>query len=49
MKALTIVKTLFKDYSCSEFFSHISKETLFLEKVHKSDKYSGEYGKAFAE
>jgi hypothetical protein len=49
MKALTIVKTHFKDFSCSEFFSQISKEKIFLEQVKKSDKYSGESGKAFAE
>jgi hypothetical protein len=48
-KALTIAKTHFKDFSCSEFLSQISKEKLFLEQVHKSDKYSGESGKAFAE
>jgi hypothetical protein len=49
MKALTIVKTHFKDFSCSEFFSQISKERLFLEQVRKSDKYSGDFGKAFTE
>jgi uncharacterized protein YjaZ len=47
VKALTIVKTHFKDLSCSEFFSQISKEKIFLEHVHKSEKYSGESGKAF--
>jgi hypothetical protein len=40
VKALTIVTTHFKDFSCSE---------VFLEQVHKSDKYSGESGKAFTE
>jgi hypothetical protein len=49
VKALTIVKSHFEDFSCSEFFSQISTETVFLEQVHKSDKYSGESGKAFAE
>jgi hypothetical protein len=49
VKALTIVKTHFKDFSYSEFFSQISKEKVFLEQVHKSDKYSGESGKAFTE
>jgi hypothetical protein len=49
VKALTTPKTHFKDISCSEFFSQISKEKVFLEQVHKSDKYSGESGKAFAE
>jgi hypothetical protein len=49
VKALTIVKTHFKGFSCSEFFSQISKEEVFLEQVHKSDKYSGESGKAFAD
>jgi hypothetical protein len=32
----------------SEFFSQISTEKVFLEQVHKSDKYSGESVKAFA-
>jgi hypothetical protein len=49
VKALTTVKTHFKNLSCSELFSQISKEKVFLEQVHKSDKYSGESGKAFAE
>jgi hypothetical protein len=49
VKALTIVKTHFKDFSCSEFFSQITKEKVFLERVHKSDKYSGESRKASAE
>jgi uncharacterized protein YjaZ len=49
VKALTIVKTHFKDFSCSELFSQILKENVFLEQIHKSDKYSGECGKAFAE
>jgi hypothetical protein len=49
VKALIIVETHFKDFSRSEFFSQISKEKVFLEQVHKSDKYSGESGKAFAE
>jgi hypothetical protein len=49
VKALTIMETHFKDFSCSEFFSQISKEKVFLEQVHKSDKYSGESGKAFTE
>jgi hypothetical protein len=48
VKTLTIVKAGFKDNSCSEFFSEISKEKMFLEQVHKSDKYSGESGRAFA-
>jgi uncharacterized protein YjaZ len=46
VKALTIVKTHFKDISSSEFFSQIWKEKAFLEEVHKSDKHSGESGKA---
>jgi hypothetical protein len=41
VKALTIVKTHFRVFSCSQFFSQISKEKMFLEQVHKSDKYSG--------
>jgi hypothetical protein len=49
VKALTFVKTHFKDFSFSKLFSKISKEIVFLEQVHKSDKYSGESGKAFAE
>jgi hypothetical protein len=49
VKALTIVKIHFKDLSCSELFSQISNEKVFLEQVHKSEKYSGECGKAFAE
>jgi hypothetical protein len=49
VKALTIVKTHFKDISCSEFFSQTLKEKVFLEQVHRSDKYSGESEKAFAE
>jgi hypothetical protein len=49
VKALTIVKTHFEDFSCSEFFSQISKEKVYLEEVHKSHKYSHESGKAFAE
>jgi hypothetical protein len=49
VKALTIVNTHFKDLSCSEIFSQRSKEKVFLEQVHKSDKYSGDSGKAFAE
>jgi hypothetical protein len=49
VKALTIVKTHFKDFSCLEFFSQISQEKVLLEQVHKSDKHSGEFGKAFAE
>jgi hypothetical protein len=44
VKALTTVKI-----SCPEFFSQISKERVFLEEVHNSDKYSGDSGKAFAE
>jgi hypothetical protein len=48
VKALTIVITNFKDFSCSDFFSQILKEKVFLEQVHKSDNYSGESGKAFA-
>jgi hypothetical protein len=44
VEALTTVKTHFKDFSCSELFSQISKEKVFLEKVHKSDKYSCESG-----
>jgi hypothetical protein len=43
------VKAHFKHFSCTEFFLQTSKEKLFLEQVHKSDKYSGESGKAFAE
>jgi hypothetical protein len=46
VKALTIVKTHYKDVWCSEFVSQISKQKLFLEQVHKSDKYSGEFSKA---
>jgi hypothetical protein len=49
VKALTIVNTHFKDFSYSEFFSQTSKEKVFLEQVHKFDKYSGESWKAFAE
>jgi hypothetical protein len=49
VKALTIMKTHFKDFSCSEFFSKILKEKVYLEEVHKSDKYSHGSGKAFAE
>jgi hypothetical protein len=49
VKALTIVKTHFKDVSCSEFFPQISKGKVFLEQIHKSDKQLGESGKAFAE
>jgi hypothetical protein len=49
VKALTIVKTHFKDFFCSEFFSQTWKENVFLEQVRKSNKYSGESGKAFAE
>jgi hypothetical protein len=44
VKALTIVKTHFNDFSCSEIFSQISKEEVFLEQANKSDKYSGESG-----
>jgi hypothetical protein len=40
VEALTIVKTYFKDFSCSEFFSQILKEKAFPEQIHKSDKYS---------
>jgi hypothetical protein len=47
VKALTIVKTNFKAFSYSVFFSQISKEKVFLEQVQKSDKYLGESGKAF--
>jgi hypothetical protein len=41
------MKPHFKDFSCSEFFSKIPKEKVFLEQVHKSDKYSSESGMAF--
>jgi hypothetical protein len=47
VEALTIVKA--QDSSCSEFFSQISKEKVFLEQVLKSDKYSDESGKAFTD
>jgi hypothetical protein len=40
VKALTIVKTHFKDFSCAEFYVQISEEKKLLEQVHKSDKYS---------
>jgi hypothetical protein len=49
VKTLTIVETHFKDFSCSEFFSQISEEKVFMEHVQKSDNDSGESGKAFAE
>jgi hypothetical protein len=49
LKALTIVKTHFKDFSYSEIFSQISKEKVLLEQVHKYNKYSGESGKVFTE
>jgi hypothetical protein len=49
VKVLTIVKTQFKDFSCSEFFSQISKEKVFLEQVDKYITYLGESGKGFAE
>jgi hypothetical protein len=49
VKTLAIMKIQFKDFSCSEFFPQISKEKVFLEQVHKSDKYSGESGKVFAQ
>jgi hypothetical protein len=49
LKIETILKTHFKDFSCSEFFSKILKAKVFLEKVHKCDKYSGVSGKAFVE
>jgi hypothetical protein len=49
MKALKIVKTHFKSLSFSGLFSRILQEKVFLEQVHKSDKYSGESGKTFAE
>jgi hypothetical protein len=49
VKALTIVKTHLKDFSCSELFFQISEEKVFLEQVHKCDKYSGESGMALAE
>jgi hypothetical protein len=49
VNALTIVKTYFKGFSCSGLFSQVSKEKVFLEQVLKSDKYSGDSGKAFAE
>jgi hypothetical protein len=39
VKALTIVKTHFKDFSCAEFYVQISEEE---KQVHKSDKYSDE-------
>jgi uncharacterized protein YjaZ len=39
VKALRIVKTHFKDIFCSESFSQILKEKVFLEQVHKYDKY----------
>jgi hypothetical protein len=45
VNVLTIVKSHFKYSSCSVFFSQISKE-VFLERVHESDKYSGESVKA---
>jgi hypothetical protein len=41
VKAVTIVKIHFKVFSCSEFLSRISKEKVFLEQIHKSDKYPG--------
>jgi hypothetical protein len=39
---LNHVKTYYKNFSFSEF-SQISKEKVFLEQVHKSDKYSYEF------
>jgi hypothetical protein len=42
-------QTQFKEFSYSEFFSQISKEKVFLEQVHKPDKYSRESGKSFIE
>jgi hypothetical protein len=38
VKALTIVNTHLKDFSYSELFFQISKEKVFLEEVHRSDK-----------
>ena len=42
VKALTIIKTHFKDFSCAKFYVQISEEKKLLEQVHKSDKYSDE-------
>jgi hypothetical protein len=39
VKALTIVKTYFKNLSCAEFYDQILNEKEILEQVHKSDKY----------
>jgi hypothetical protein len=39
VKALIIVKTYFKNLSCSEFYDQILNEKEILEQVHKSDKY----------
>jgi hypothetical protein len=39
VKALIIVKTYFKNLSCSEFYDQILNKKEILEQVHKSDKY----------
>jgi hypothetical protein len=39
VKALTTVKTYFKNLSCAEFYDQILNEKEILEQVHKSDKY----------
>jgi hypothetical protein len=39
IKALIIVKTYFKNLSCTEFYDQILNEKEILEQVHRSDKY----------
>jgi hypothetical protein len=38
-KSILIVKTHYKDVSCSEFFDIISKHRKLLEKIHSSCKF----------
>lgn len=47
VKALTTVKTHFKNFSCAEFYVEILKEKILLEQIHKSDKYSDVSGQVF--
>jgi hypothetical protein len=39
VKSILIVKTHYKDVSCSEFFDIISKDRKLLEKIHPSCKF----------
>jgi hypothetical protein len=39
VKSILIVKTHYKDVSCSEFFDIISKDQKLLEKIHSSCKF----------